>query len=409
MQKTFSGWFRISLFNLLIVACLGVILRYKITFSLPFVDQKFLLNAHSHFAFAGWISQALMTFIAANVSKHLQHFSLKKYNYLLSANLITAYGMLLSFPFEGYALISIIFSTLSIVTAYAFAIVVWRDLNRIPLKKISHRWFKASLIFNVISSFGAFGLAFMMANKINHQNWYLVAVYFFLHFQYNGWFFFGCMGLLSDKLDTILVSQKLQQTVFYLFAFACVPAYFLSALWLPIPLWVYVLVIIAALAQVIAWIILLAQIIRHRKELFSEADNVVRYLWCLSAIALSIKLLLQLGSVIPSLSTWAYGFRPIIIGYLHLILLGVISLFLLGYAGKENYISFNKKAVYGVAIFIGGIILTEALLMIQGLGGIAYKAIPYVNELLFTAACIMLIGIFVLYTAKTKRTQPALR
>jgi hypothetical protein len=407
-EETFSRWFRVSLFNLLIVACLGVTLRYKIAFSLPFVDQKFLLNAHSHFAFAGWISQALMAFIAANISKYPQHLSLKKYNYLLLANLITAYGMLLSFPFEGYGLISIIFSTLSIFSAYAFAIVVWKDLNRMPFKKISHKWFKASLIFNVISSFGAFGLAFMMANKISHQNWYLEAVYFFLHFQYNGWFFFACMGLLADKLDTILVSQKLQQTVFYLFAFACVPAYFLSALWLPIPLWVYVLVIIAALAQVFAWIILLTQIIKHRKKLFSEAHNVVKYVWCLSAIALSIKLLLQLGSVIPSLSTWAFGFRPIVIGYLHLILLGVISLFLLGYAGEENYISFNKKAVYGLVIFIGGIILTEALLMIQGLGGITYRAIPYVNEMLFAAACIMLIGIFVLFIAKTNQKQNAL-
>ena len=187
--EAFSKWVHISLLNLLIVACLGVILRYKIAFSLPFIDQKFLLNAHSHFAVAGWVSQAIMTFITAYISKYSQHFSLKKYQYLLLANLITAYGMLLSFPFEGYGLISIIFSTLSIFSSYAFAVVVWRDLNKMPVEKISHKWFKASLLFNVISSLGAFGLAYMMANKIIHQNWYLAAIYFFLHFQYNGWFF----------------------------------------------------------------------------------------------------------------------------------------------------------------------------------------------------------------------------
>ena len=101
-------------------------------------------------------------------------------------------------------------------------------------------------------------------------------------------------------------------------------------------------------------------------------------------------------STVPSLCTWAYGFRPIVIGYLHLILLGVISLFLIGYALQEKYISFNKKATYGIAIFICGIILTEALLMIQGLGAIKYQAIPYVNELLFTAAFIMFTGILAL-------------
>ncbi|HEX5150579.1 MAG TPA: hypothetical protein VFW07_03990 [Parafilimonas sp.] len=407
MQKipdrlAFSKWFRISLLNLLIVACLGVILRYKIAFSLPFIDQKFFLNAHSHFAFAGWISQALITFITAKINKYSQNFSSKKYRYLLIANLITAYGMLLSFPFEGYGLISIIFSTLSIFSSYAFTIVVWRDLNRLPFKAVSHKWFKAALIFNVISSFGAFGLAYMMANHIAHPNWYLASVYFFLHFQYNGWFFFACMGLLTSELGTTLISEKLQHTVFGLFAFACIPAYFLSALWLPIPVWVYVLVVIAAFVQLIGWIILLNKIIRHRTKIFSGMNSGVKYLLCLAAIALSIKLLLQLGSTIPALSTWAFGIRPIVIGYLHLILLGVITLFLIAYAIKEQYISFNKKTIYSLAIFIGGIILTELLLMIQGLGAIKYKAVPYVNELLFTAACIMLIGIGILYVSNRR-------
>ena len=51
----FSKWLRISLFNLMLVAFLGMILRYKILFSLPFLDQKHLLHAHSHFAFSGWV------------------------------------------------------------------------------------------------------------------------------------------------------------------------------------------------------------------------------------------------------------------------------------------------------------------------------------------------------------------
>jgi hypothetical protein len=361
-----------------------------------------LLNAHSHFAFAGWISQAVMTFIIAVLSKHSQYFSSKKYRWLLIANLTTAYGMLLSFPFQGYGPVSIIFSTLSIFSGYAFAFVAWKELNRIPFKSISHQWFKASFLFNVISSFGAFGLAYMMANKVAHPNLYLAAIYFFLHFQYNGWFFFACMGLFTDALDSTLISKKLQQRVFYVFAFACIPAYFLSALWLPIPLWVYVVVVIAAFVQLIAWIILLDKIIRHRTKIFAAVSSGVKYLLCLAAIALSIKLLLQAGSIIPALSTWAFGIRPIVIGYLHLILLGVISLFLIAYAIKEQYILFNKKAAYGIAIFIGGIILTEILLMIQGLGAIKYKAVPYVNELLFTAACIMLVGIGILYVSNRR-------
>ena len=119
----FQKWFRIAVFNLLLVALLGIILRYKIVFSLPFVNQKFLLNAHSHFAFAGWISQALMVCITAYIRRHLQPFRWRKYRNLLIANLVTAYGMLLSFPITGYATVSIIFSTLSIFASYAFIVV----------------------------------------------------------------------------------------------------------------------------------------------------------------------------------------------------------------------------------------------------------------------------------------------
>src|SRR5215813_8695891 len=100
-------WQRISFFNLFLVSCLGVILRYKILFPLPLVDQKFLLHAHSHFAFSGWITQILMTFIVKYVYGKNENIGIRKYEWLLRANLLSAYGILFSFPFQGYAAISI--------------------------------------------------------------------------------------------------------------------------------------------------------------------------------------------------------------------------------------------------------------------------------------------------------------
>src|SRR6478672_8189898 len=138
------NWQKISLFNLFLVSLLGVTLRYKIAFSLPFIDQKFLLEAHSHFAFAGWISQVLMAFIVKYLYEKDVNIQMKKYQRLLLANIITAYGMLLSFPFQGYGAISIIFSTLNIFVSYAFAFFVWKDLNFLKANCVSHNWFKAS-------------------------------------------------------------------------------------------------------------------------------------------------------------------------------------------------------------------------------------------------------------------------
>ena len=54
MNKAY--WLKFSVFNFCIVALIGVLMRYKIAYSLPFLDQKFLQHGHSHFAFYGWIT-----------------------------------------------------------------------------------------------------------------------------------------------------------------------------------------------------------------------------------------------------------------------------------------------------------------------------------------------------------------
>jgi hypothetical protein len=236
----------------------------------------------------------------------------------------------------------------------------------------------------------------MMANKISHPNWYLASTYYFLHFQYNGWFLFACMGLLNEFLTKCGISFSVQRKVFWFFAVACVPAYFLSALWLPIPLWVYILVVLAALVQLWGWQILLTKIIRNKEIFFEKISSQNRWILILSGIALTIKLLLQAGSTIPSLSKLAFGFRPVVIGYLHLVLLGVITLFIIGYAKIENYILTNRTGNYGIIIFIAGIILNELFLLIQGSSYMNFTGVPYINQLLLAAAICLFSGAAIL-------------
>ncbi len=401
MPRYLQRWIKIALFNLLIVASIGVVLRYKIAFSLPIVDQKHLLHGHSHFAFAGWISQAIMVLLVAFLAKQNGDTVYKRYHWLLYANLITAYGMLITFPIEGYGLYSIIFSTLSIFVSYFFAARYWKDLNKLPGKNVVHHWFKAALFFNVFSSLGAFALAGMMAAKIVHQNWYLAAEYFYLHFQYNGWFFFAGMGLLTSKLVTYANAAVLKR-VFLLFFLALVPAYFLSALWMPVPLWVYIVVIVAAFAQVLGWYYTIITIKKQLPVLKATLPPVAKWLLLFPGLALSIKLLLQLCSTIPSLSTLAFGFRPIVIGYLHLVLLGVITLFLVGYMLAGNVLCINKKTIAGVIIFTSGIVINEIFLMAQGVAALTYNNIPFINECLLIAALIMFTGLLLLVISQNK-------
>ena len=132
----------------------------------------------------------------------------------------------------------------------------------------------------------------------------------------------------------------------------------------------------------------------RNKSAFTNCFPVAgRWLLFVSALTLSIKLLLQLGSTIPSLSQLAFGFRPIVIGYLHLVLLGVISIFLIGYILSFQLIKITKLTTIGVGVLVTGIFVNELFLMMQGVAALRYHLIPFINEGLLIAAVIMFSGL----------------
>ena len=390
-----SFWIRFSIFNLLLVAFLGLLMRYKILFEFPLLDQKSLQHSHSHFAFAGWVSHTLMTLLISFLQKHdlKNNIAFKKYNSILIGNLICSYVMLFSFIIQGYGAVSITFSTLSIFASYWFAYVFFKDCKQIETTSIATKWFKAALFFNVISSLGTFALAYMMATKNIHQNEYLASIYYYLHFQYNGWFFFACMGLLLDYLKVTTSSNRIYSQSFILLFWSCIAGYFLSTLWLDLPLWIYIITAISAVVQVIIWYLLFKTIIKENKSIFVNLPGYLKYLIIFISLALSVKFLLQLGSTIPAVSELAFGFRPIVIAYLHLILLAIISLFLLFYVYANNFVVINKKTILGLILFSLGVILNEVVLGIQGVASLSYTLIPFINESLFGIALLLFTSI----------------
>src|SRR5438876_3519168 len=100
-MNVYSKWTKWALLNLAIVAAAGVLLRYKILFSLPVLDYKNLLHAHSHFAFSGWVSLALFIAITAAITQHTT-IQLSVYTKLFWLAQVAAFGMLCTFPFMGY-------------------------------------------------------------------------------------------------------------------------------------------------------------------------------------------------------------------------------------------------------------------------------------------------------------------
>lgn len=395
-----QSWIRLSLLNLFIVALLGVLMRYKIGFEFPFFNQKFLQFSHYHFAFYGWISHTLMALMAQYLSKG-QSWSLK-YHYILSLNMVGSYGMLVSFVAWGYGMAAMFFLLLCIIAALLFGFSFLRDLHRKKEHNIASAYFKAAIFFNILSILGVFALAYMMLGKNIHQNEYLASLYYFLHFQYNGWFFFACMGLFMNHIGA---EESVYRKAFRIFMVCCVPAYFLSTLWLNLPLWLYIIVIAAALGQVYAWFLILkaslSKWIKNKKNL----PPILIYILLFVGMSLTIKLLLQLGSTIPSVSKLAFGFRPVVIAYLHLALLAVTTLFLLYYIFAIELLTTTRKILLGLVLFSIGVFINELILAVQGIAGFRYIVLPYVNEALFITALLLAGGIGVIYFSSLKKIR----
>jgi hypothetical protein len=75
---------------------------------------------------------------------------------------------------------------------------------------------------------------------------------------------------------------------------------------------------------------------------------------------------LQLAAVVPSLNEWISHQRGIIVAYLHLVLLGFITTFLIGalQLGRRIVI---KKFMAALLLLVAGFALTELILVITAL------------------------------------------
>ncbi len=387
----YKNWILLIVANLFLVALLGVLMRYKIAFSLPFLEQKHLQHAHSHFAFTAWISQALYLMLIHFLEQHIR-IDVKKYNRILIVNTILSLLMMISFIFKGYHVTSNTFSFLIILNSLYFTWHFVKDSKQFNDCRIEKKWFYAGLFFNIISTFGTFYLAYMMINKVYHQESQLASVYFYLHFQYNGWFVFTCLGLMFYQLNRFIKIRS-GNVLFTLFFISTFPNYFLSILWLKIPTALYVLVILSALTQLIVWVILSKQVYHKRSILSSIQIKFIKPILAVLYCSFSLKLILQLLSTIPVISHLAYSLRPIVIAYLHLVLLVIISLFILFYFSK--YI-LNKGNIIAVFYFMIAVLINELLLGVQGFAGIFTISIPYIHYYLFAISLVILISIYFL-------------
>ena len=364
----------VALLNFVMVAALGVLLRWHLFDPIGGLVYPYLIHAHSHLAFLGWVFMALfalLSYVFLPAEKVIKPIYTILFVMLQIANL----GMLFTFPFTGYALWSIIFSSLHAVASIVFAIIFILDLrfvsgqhNRYIILLI--KW---SLILMIISNLGPFALGPIMAQGQGYSDIYYLVIYYYLHFQYNGWFTFAVLGLMLWYLAKKGVKFNHQQykLFFYFNLLAVFPAYVLSALWLEPALAWYWVGGVAAIMQLIANFILL-QILFKNRMLLLKSKPIFILLISIVIAAYTAKNLLQFGSAIPDLAYLAFNSRPLIIAYLHLVLIGFISVALIFFIVSLGFITLNRYVHLSLILFIAAFTASELLLVfpMQGKQGI---------------------------------------
>lgn len=389
---------KIALGYFLIIAFLGAILRlfFVTTISL---NYKHIIHAHSHVALLGWIYTALTSIIYFCYLKEQQ--IQKKYNRLFWVTQITIIGMLISFPITGYALYSIIFSTLFLIVSYWFFWFFVKHTSEEQKKSNSYKLIRAGLWFMIVSTLGPWALGIIMNTLGNTSIWYKNAIYFYLHFQYNGWFILSLFGVLFYLLEkqNIIISKK-QFTVFYwLLISSVVLTLSISFLWTSPSITFNVLGGAGSIIQLFAASYLLKLLLPFLKQLKLRISPLTFGILKTGSVFFILKMMMQLLGSTTYFSKMIASHIDFAIGYLHWTFLGVVSTILFGFLHHFKLLFISKRIV---KLYIVGFILTEVLIFYKGIISFFsqklfkeyYISLTIVSVILFIAILTLVIAQF---------------
>lgn len=397
-----------TFFFLLLTALSGIWMRvYLNSDFLQFVPYTHLLHAHSHVAVLGWtFFGVFILFVKLLDSKKVQ----KQVKWISLLLFVITTSMFIAFLVQGYAMYSIIFSTFHIFIEYWVALFIF-----FQVKKANH-FIKSSRLFLygavsmlLISSIGPFSLGALAATGLRESALFDMAIYFYLHFQYNGWLYLILVGMFLIILHRkgITLSENKMKLSFWLYFISLFPGFFLSILWFDFGLIGIILASVGAIGQLTGVIIFIHALYKVRLEMKVLLSSIVNKLLLFVICLLAVKSAMELALLYIPFAQLIYETRSIVIGYLHLTLLGFISIFIISQFQLVGIINDRSKyTIAGYIIFLGGFILNEFVLFSSGLLTWLYdKAIPLHHILLLSASIILMIAIIYLWKAASGHSE----
>ena len=355
------------------------------------INYKHFLHTHSHIALLGWLYNLALIFIAYRFFKE----RLKTFNLIFWISQVTFLGMLFSFPFQGYAFWSISFSTLYIFVSYWLVIEIFRSSSSLK-NRIEIYLIKAGGIFLVLSSLGPFALGAIMAKGLQASIWYSLSIYWFLHFLFNGFFYAVLLALLLSELKSkVSISEAKTKWVYSLTVFSIIPLYSEFAIEAIQSNWLILLAFLSSMAQLISVAILWTALRLYLKKQLAPISKIILGL---SLVALMLKLLFQVFTSFPMLHEMIFHSKStLIIGYLHMVMLGMFSLFFIWLLIEKKTIRLSLGLKTGLVVFVGGALLSEVLLFSQGASNYFWNySLPNYYSLLYLVSGLMPLGILIM-------------
>ncbi|WP_299121122.1 hypothetical protein [uncultured Tenacibaculum sp.] len=391
---------KIALGYFFIIAFLGVLLRFFSVYDLSFT-YRFVVHTHSHIALLGWVYTAITTLI---FKMYLSELNIKsKYQKIFWATQVTIIGMLVTFPFTGYALFSIIFSTLFLIISYVYAYLIIKNTSKEQKRTQSYKCIRIALWYMIISSIGPWALGVIMKTAGSGSDLYKNAIYFYLHFQYNGWFILALFGIGFYILEkqNIRISKSVFNIFFWLMNLGVILTFGISLLWMKPHLGVYLVSGLGAVFQLISFVYLIYKL-RDFKEKIKKSYSSF-FLKTLKVVVLLffLKLVFQLLGTIPEIANRTASNIDLVIGYLHWIFLGVVSICLLLFLYSFKLITLSKRSI---VFYVVGFLLTEVLIFYKELiSWFNLLLIDFYFEALVIVSFIFFIAITYIFMSQFKR------
>jgi hypothetical protein len=395
----YLNWTKLALAYLILTGILGALMRLAFVVELPlFVNYKYILHTHSHVGIMGWIFSGLYIFI-------LKYFDLnqKVFQRIFWMIQVCIVGMVISFPLQGYGLISIFFTSMHMFLSYAFIYYTYRDFKNRALSGAAVVLLKTAMIFLFISTLGTWALGFIMNSSYKGSPIYYASIQFFLHFQFNGWFIFAILAIISKIFEKEITSIPyiLKRNFYWLLVWSCIFTYTLAVTWSTPIFLLFMANSFGVILQFGALVLLYFFYKRIKTSIHDYLPPIAYNMWKLAAICFTLKIGMQTLVAIPYLATISYTIKNFVIGFIHLLMLGTLTAFIIGCI--HLMVSFKSKGQkIGLVIFILGFVVVEILLFLQGLMlWIGLGFIPNYYLFLFIFSVLMPTGILI-YTLQLK-------